>query len=210
MDRCHVESGDWLHEGKSGLQALLRRAARGPVAGHGQSPVHQRLRRHASFQSARIAAPVAQTTTYFCEQHERSLSRRYPRGIHQAGVCDHESRFLAQFSKAFPRLPLNAIDWVIVGGESGPGHRPISAEWIRGIRDQCERERVAFFFKQSGGRTSKSGGNIWTAASGSNIPTLPNGNRHEHRRNIVSEQSMVGPWAKEKLACLGKYLHAYI
>jgi len=57
-----------------------------------------------------------------------------------------------------PRLVLDGIDWVIVGGESGPGHRPPRPEWIREIRDQCQDAGVAFFFKQWGGRTPKSGG----------------------------------------------------
>lgn len=48
-------------------------------------------------------------------------------------------------------LPLEGISWVIVGGESGPGARPIDAAWIRSIRDQCRRAKVAFFFKQWGG-----------------------------------------------------------
>ncbi len=42
------------------------------------------------------------------------------------------------------------ISWVIVGGESGPGARPVHPDWVRSIRDQCERQRVAFFFKQWG------------------------------------------------------------
>ena len=55
-------------------------------------------------------------------------------------------------------LPLADIGWVIVGGESGPRHRPIKPEWIRDIRDQCRSIGVPFFFKQWGGFTSKSGG----------------------------------------------------
>ena len=47
-------------------------------------------------------------------------------------------------------LDLRNIDWVIVGGESGPGARPMREEWARSIRDQCEAEGVAFFFKQWG------------------------------------------------------------
>ncbi|UOG33079.1 phage Gp37/Gp68 family protein [Leptospira noguchii] len=47
------------------------------------------------------------------------------------------------------------IDWVIVGGESGPGARPIQIEWVRFIRDQCNNARVPFFFKQWGGRKKK-------------------------------------------------------
>jgi protein gp37 len=50
------------------------------------------------------------------------------------------------------------IDWVIVGGESGPGARPMDAEWVRSLRDQCSRASVPFFFKQWGGRTPKAGG----------------------------------------------------
>ena len=56
------------------------------------------------------------------------------------------------------QLDLTAIDWVIVGGESGPGARPIQEEWIRDIRDQCVEGNVAFFFKQWGGRTPKANG----------------------------------------------------
>ena len=56
------------------------------------------------------------------------------------------------------QLDLTAIDWVIVGGESGPGARPIQEEWVRDIRDQCLLGDVAFFFKQWGGRTPKDKG----------------------------------------------------
>src|SRR5262249_28505137 len=52
---------------------------------------------------------------------------------------------------ALPEIPLQGIDWVIVGGESGPNHRRVDPEWIRGIRDQCIRADVPFFFKQWGG-----------------------------------------------------------
>ncbi len=57
-----------------------------------------------------------------------------------------------------PGLDLKGIDWVIVGGESGPGARPIKPEWVKDIRDQCHKSRVAFFFKQWGGvRKSRTG-----------------------------------------------------
>lgn len=49
------------------------------------------------------------------------------------------------------RLPLKGIHWVIVGGESGPGARPMKAEWVRDIQEQCDNSGVAFFFKQWGG-----------------------------------------------------------
>ena len=55
-------------------------------------------------------------------------------------------------------LDLSGIDWVIVGGESGPGAREMKKKWVVDIRDQCERENVLFFFKQWGGtRKSKTG-----------------------------------------------------
>lgn len=56
------------------------------------------------------------------------------------------------------QLAADRLDWVIVGGESGPGHRPIEADWVRAIRDECHDAKVAFFFKQWGGRTAKAGG----------------------------------------------------
>lgn len=57
-----------------------------------------------------------------------------------------------------PSLNLHGIDWVITGGESGPGARPCQAEWVRQIRDRCQAAGVAYFHKQWGGRTSKAGG----------------------------------------------------
>jgi protein gp37 len=49
------------------------------------------------------------------------------------------------------KFDLREIDWVIVGGESGAGARPMKKEWVVAIRDQCRRARVPFFFKQWGG-----------------------------------------------------------
>jgi protein gp37 len=55
-------------------------------------------------------------------------------------------------------IDLEGIHWVIVGGESGAGARPMAREWVISIHDQCERARVPFFFKQWGGvRKSKAG-----------------------------------------------------
>ena len=63
-------------------------------------------------------------------------------------------------------LDLHGIDWVIVGGESGPGARPMEQVWVTQIRDQCSEGRVPFFFKQWGGpRKSRTGrtleGRLW-------------------------------------------------
>jgi len=57
-------------------------------------------------------------------------------------------------------IDLEAISWVIVGGESGPHARPLRSEWVREIRDQCRCADVPFFFKQWGGRTPKAGGRL--------------------------------------------------
>lgn len=56
------------------------------------------------------------------------------------------------------RLPLGGIDWVIVGGESGPGARPLDPVWVLSIRDQCSRMGTPFFFKQWGGVNKKKTG----------------------------------------------------
>jgi protein gp37 len=55
-------------------------------------------------------------------------------------------------------LDLHDINWVIVGGESGPGARPIFQEWVTEIRDQCVLAHVPFFFKQWGGVHKKKAG----------------------------------------------------
>ncbi len=57
------------------------------------------------------------------------------------------------------QVDLTDIHWAIAGGESGPGARPVMPQWIRSIRDQCNAQAVAFFFKQWGGKTSKARGN---------------------------------------------------
>jgi protein gp37 len=56
------------------------------------------------------------------------------------------------------RLPLEGIGWVIVGGESGPGARPMKEAWVLSIREQCEAANVPFFFKQWGGVRKKAAG----------------------------------------------------
>jgi protein gp37 len=57
-----------------------------------------------------------------------------------------------------PRLPLQGIHWVIVGGESGPGARNVVPRWVRKIRDRCIAQGVPFFFKQWGGTRKKTTG----------------------------------------------------
>jgi protein gp37 len=59
-----------------------------------------------------------------------------------------------------PSLDLRGIDWAIVGGESGPGARAMSPEWVIDIRNQCQLAGVPFFFKQWGGTNKKKAGRL--------------------------------------------------
>lgn len=68
------------------------------------------------------------------------------------------------------RLKLRGIDWVIVGGESGPGARPIDPEWVRELRDRCNREAVPFFFKQWGGVLKYKTGRILDGSTWDEMP----------------------------------------
>ena len=70
------------------------------------------------------------------------------------------------------KLNLRGIDWVIVGGESGPGARPMDPEWLTGIRDQCLKAGVAFFFKQWGGVQKKKAGRTLEGRTWDEIPVL--------------------------------------
>ena len=114
-------------------------------------------------------------------------------------------------------VDLTDIHWVIAGGESGPGARPVDVEWLRDLRDCCRKQEVAFFFKQWGGRTPKAGGNTldgqqWLQypAVGTSaylqVPLQAAGSPPDNRSVDPME---VGPWVQEKLECLRKYLHAY-
>jgi len=60
--------------------------------------------------------------------------------------------------ESLPDLNLIGIDWVIVGGESGPGARPVKPEWVLAIRDECVESSIPFFFKQWGGVRKKAAG----------------------------------------------------
>ena len=71
-----------------------------------------------------------------------------------------------------PDLNLNGIDWVIVGGESGPGARPMRAEWVIDIRDQCKAANVPFFFKQWGGVNKKRAGRMLEGRTWDEMPRI--------------------------------------
>jgi protein gp37 len=78
---------------------------------------------------------------------------RYYSRIHYLQRVPAHIRFLSCEPLLGPleNLPLQGIHWVIVGGESGPGARPLEKEWVLSIKEQCQRAGIPFFFKQWGG-----------------------------------------------------------
>jgi protein gp37 len=74
-----------------------------------------------------------------------------------------------------PSLDLTAIDWLIVGGESGAGARPMQTEWALDLRDQASRTGTAFFFKQWGGRTPKARGRVLDGQTWDEYPASVSG-----------------------------------
>jgi protein gp37 len=70
------------------------------------------------------------------------------------------------------KLTLRGIDWVIVGGESGPCSRPMDPAWVSDIRDQCGRAGVAFFFKQWGGKNKKKAGRVLDGRTWDEMPLV--------------------------------------
>jgi len=69
-----------------------------------------------------------------------------------------------------PDLKLDNIDWVIVGGESGPRARGMREKWVIDIRDQCQRNKVPFFFKQWGGSNKKKAGRLLEGRTWNELP----------------------------------------
>jgi len=74
-----------------------------------------------------------------------------------------------------PRLPLDSIDWVIVGGESGPHARQMKEEWVLDIQRQCWEAEVAFFFKQWGGVNKKKFGRLLNGRTWDSVPNPTRG-----------------------------------
>jgi len=73
---------------------------------------------------------------------------------------------------ALLNLNLNGIDWVIVGGESGPKSRPMEKIWLEDIQQQCEQQSVAFFFKQWGGFNKKKTGRLLNGRTYDEMPLV--------------------------------------
>lgn len=71
-----------------------------------------------------------------------------------------------------PNINMEGIDWVIVGGESGHRPRPIEVDWVLDIQEQCEKNDVAFFFKQWGGKNKKKNGRILNGKTYDEMPEI--------------------------------------
>jgi protein gp37 len=90
--------------------------------------------------------------------------------IHHLQETPAGVRFLEPLIGPMGKLDLAGIDWVIVGGESGPHARPMNPEWARDVRDQCGASGVAFFFKQWGGLRPKLAGRELDGREWSDFP----------------------------------------
>jgi len=82
-----------------------------------------------------------------------------------------------------PNLDLDSMDWVIVGGESGPKSRPMKEEWVTEIRNQCTKASVPFFFKQWGGTNKKKAGRLLEGRTWDEVP-VPSGKKKKRRVSI--------------------------
>jgi protein gp37 len=99
-------------------------------------------------------------------------SEKYTARIDHLRKTDADVKFLSLEPLLGPlrNLNLRGIDWVIVGGESGPCARPMNPEWVRDIRDQCLRADVPFFFKQWGGRFKSRTGRVLDGRTWDQMP----------------------------------------
>lgn len=89
------------------------------------------------------------------------------------------------------RLPVSGIDWVIVGGESGPGARPMEEDWVLEIQERCQAAEVPFFFKQWGGPNKKKTGRLLKGETWDEMPA----SAATHRRsdaNLWDRKKLVG------------------
>ncbi len=94
--------------------------------------------------------------------------------INHLRACDAHVKFLSlePLLGPLPSLDLNGIDWVIVGGESGPKARPVDVRWVVDIRDQCIKNNVPFFFKQWGGYNKKKAGRLLEGRTWDEMPAI--------------------------------------
>jgi protein gp37 len=112
-------------------------------------------------------------------------SREFIERVQHLRHCNAKVKFISCEPLLGPilGLDLNRIDWVIVGGESGPKARPMRKEWATSIRDQCSEGAVPYFFKQWGGSNKKATGRILDGRFWDEMPPLA----HEMGPEVVSK-----------------------
>jgi protein gp37 len=96
-------------------------------------------------------------------------------------------------------LELEGIDWVIVGGESGPGARPMKPEWVVDIRDQCKRAGVPFFFKQWGGVRKGTTGRKLDGRTYDELPDIPHNPVADKQTRMSLIARFQNAWPKEQI-----------
>lgn len=101
-------------------------------------------------------------------------TNRYKWRVDQLRLVPAHIRFISAEPLLGPltEVNLDGIDWVITGGESGYGHRPIEEEWVRDIRDRCHSHGTAFFHKQWGGTKPKSNGRLLDGRTWDEYPSV--------------------------------------
>ena len=100
-------------------------------------------------------------------------SDRYRSRVDDLRATAAQTKFLSiePLLGPLPDLNLHGIDWVIVGGESGPGARPMNPDWVTDLCDQCQMANVPFFFKQWGGPNKKAAGRVLQGREWNEMPS---------------------------------------
>ncbi len=116
-------------------------------------------------------------------------SQKYVNRIDDLRKVPSSVRFLSiePLIARITNIELKEIDWVIVGGESGPSSRKVERDWILEIRDKCIREDVPFFFKQWGGINKKRSGRILEGRTWDELPEPKVRNSIENKNNFNSD-----------------------
>lgn len=123
------------------------------------------MQREAAVRSLLVVVPdvdAQQPRQMAPAQHQRPVQALHAEAPHPLGPL----------LGPLPSLDLAGIDWVIVGGESGPGYRPLELDWVRQIRDRCVELGIPLFFKQVGGRTPKAGGRLLDGRTWDQFPAV--------------------------------------
>src|SRR6266436_7093751 len=110
--------------------------------------------------------------------------------------ADAEVRFLSvePLLEDIGKLDLGGIDWMIVGGESGPGARPLERAWVESLRSQCRKASIPFFFKQWGGVRKKTTGRKLNGRTYDELPQIRNRPQPPKDRRIELVNDLRASW----------------